>query len=195
VRRSVVPIVTSAAAATVTVLGAVLVVASCGDTGGVREEGIAGTADTASVKAYATPAAGADPVKLVKNDLKVDADIREDLVACSHSGGSYPVNARLGDLTGGGTDMVVNVSTCEDTVGIGSYVYQLRKGKYYNVFVDEQPPVVAEIGEDGELKVTHQVYEPQDPVSNPSGENITSYRWTGTRFREVSSIHHAYKDS
>jgi hypothetical protein len=198
VRRSIVPVT---AAATVTVCGALIAVASCHHSGGVREEGTAST-DSAAVTAYATPSAatGTDPVKLLKKDPKVAPDIREDLVSC---GGrtSYPVETRFGDLTGttsgARTDMVVNVSTCADGVGIGSYVYRLQDGKYRNVFVDEQPPVVAEIS-DGELKVTHQVYEPQDSVSNPSGEDITTYRWTGTRFGEVSFTHRdygAHKDS
>lgn len=190
-RRSIVPVT---AAATVTVCAALIAVASCHHSGGVREEGTANT-DSAAVTAYATPSAasGTDPVKLLKKDRKVAADIREDLVSCG-AHGSYPVEARFGDLTGTSsgapTDMVVNVSTCDD-VGIGSYVYRLQDGKYRNVFVDEQPPVVAEVS-DGELKVTHHVYDPQDSVSNPSGEDITTYRWTGTQFSQVSFTHRDY---
>ena len=37
------------------------------------------------------------------------------------------------------------------------------------------------------------MYEPSDPVSNPSGEDITTYRWTGTQFTEVSFDHHDYR--
>jgi hypothetical protein len=205
VRRSVVPIATATATVAVVLCGVLIAVASCTGSGGVREEGIVRTAASASVRAYATAtttptaaaaaAAAADPVGLVKKDPKVATDIREDLVTCDDSADSYPVDAHFGDLTDSRTDdMVVNVSTCADGVGIGSYVYQLKNGKYDNIFADEQPPVVAEIS-GGELKVTHQVYAPQDPVSNPSGEDITTYRWTGSGFTEISSAHRAYKAS
>lgn len=105
----------------------------------------------------------------------------------------YPVDDRYGDLTGkGAADLVVTVSTCGDGVGIGAYVYRREHGRYVNVFADEQPPVYAEIS-DGALKVTHQVYEPQDAVSNPSGEDVTTYRWNGTRFEETSYSHRDYE--
>ncbi|MFJ5217831.1 hypothetical protein ACIP98_24310 [Streptomyces sp. NPDC088354] len=105
----------------------------------------------------------------------------------------YPVDDRYGDLTGrNAADLVVTVSTCGDGVGIGAYVYRREHGKYVNVFADEQPPVYAEIS-DSSLKVTHQVYEPQDAVSNPSGEDITTYRWNGTRFEETSFSHRDYE--
>lgn len=206
-RRSVVPIATAAGAAAIALCGVLIAIASCTGSGGVREEGIVSTAASASAKAYAThnaksPApssamsaaeATTDPVGLVKADPKVATDIREDLVACGDSADSYPVDTHFGDLTDSRTDdMIVNVSTCADGVGIGSYVYQLKNGTYQNIFADEQPPVVAEIS-GSELKVTHQVYEPQDPVSNPSGEDITTYRWTGSGFTEISSAHRAYK--
>ncbi|MFF3565119.1 hypothetical protein ACFYXS_34265 [Streptomyces sp. NPDC002574] len=164
----------------------------------------------------------ADAVRLVKSDPKVAEDIRARLVACVaassvpgstvRDGGTgtvpaartpvpavqdqeilYPVDDRYGDLTGrGAADLVVTVSTCGDGVGIGAYVYRREHGKYVNVFADEQPPVYAEIS-DGSLKVTHQVYEPQDAVSNPSGEDITTYRWNGTRFDEISFSHRDYE--
>ncbi|MFB7292552.1 hypothetical protein [Actinacidiphila glaucinigra] len=148
--------------------------------------------------------AAADVVHLVKRDPKVARDIRDSLVACpTPSAGvaarpsapvdPYPVDRRSGRLTGkDATDLVVNVSTCADSVGIGSYVYRRVDGGYVNVFADEQPPVFAEIG-DGTLKVTHQVYEPQDAVSNPSGEDVTTYRWNGNRFEEVSFSHRDYE--
>lgn len=148
--------------------------------------------------------AAADVVHLVQRDPKVARDIRDSLVACpapsagaatrpGASADPYPVDRRSGRLTGkGATDLVVNVSTCADSVGIGSYVYRRVDGGYVNVFADEQPPVFAEI-DDGTLKVTHQVYEPQDTVSNPSGEDVTTYRWNGTRFEEVSFSHRDYE--
>jgi hypothetical protein len=146
----------------------------------------------------------ADVVRLVKDDPKVARDIRDSLVACAAPSASavvrpeatvepYPVDRRSGPLTGkDGTDLVVNVSTCADSVGIGSYVYRRVHGRYVNVFADEQPPVFAEIS-DGSLKVTHQVYEPQDAVSNPSGEDVTTYRWNGSRFEEVAFSHRDYE--
>ncbi|MDX3235596.1 hypothetical protein PV392_07845 [Streptomyces sp. ME03-5709C] len=145
-----------------------------------------------------------DVVRLVQRDPKVAPDIRDRLAACpapsaaaesrpAASTGTYPVDGRTGRLTGrDGTDLVVNVSTCADGVGIGSYVYRRVGGAYVNVFTDEQPPVYAEVS-DGALKVTHQVYGPQDAVSNPSGEDVTTYRWDGSRFTEVSSRHRDYE--
>ncbi|MFJ4850849.1 MULTISPECIES: hypothetical protein [unclassified Streptomyces] len=167
-----------------------------------------------------TPVANA--VRLVQSDPKVAEDIRARLVACVAAssvpgstaldatrdgaagsaptvapspapGPLYPVDDRYGDLTGrGADDLVVTVSTCGDGVGIGAYVYRREHGRYVNVFADEQPPVYAEIS-DGALKVTHQVYEPQDAVSNPSGEDITTYRWNGRRFSETSFSHRDYE--
>jgi hypothetical protein len=148
----------------------------------------------------------ADVVRLVEDDPKVTRDIRDSLETCAAPSASaaddarpdpaavpYPVDHRFGRLTGeDGTDLVVNVSTCADSVGLGSDVYRRVGGRYVNVFADEQPPVFAGMG-DGTLKVTHQVYEPQDSVSNPSGEDVTTYRWNGTRFQEISFSHRDYE--
>lgn len=92
-------------------------------------------------------------VHLVKRDPKVARDIRDSLAACpapsagvparpsAASVDPYPVDRRAGRLTGkDATDLVVNVSTCADSVGIGSYVYRRVDGGYVNVFADEQPP-------------------------------------------------------
>lgn len=96
--------------------------------------------------------AAADVVHLVQRDPKVARDIRDSLVACpapsaaaaarpGASADPYPVDRRSGRLTGkDATDLVVNVSTCADSVGIGSYVYRRVDGGYVNVFADEQPP-------------------------------------------------------
>ncbi|MEU1620723.1 hypothetical protein ABZ479_25900 [Streptomyces sp. NPDC005722] len=147
--------------------------------------------------------AAADVVHMVRHDPKVARDIRDGLAACPAQSAvtearpvaaaePYPVDRRAARLTGGqGTDLVVNVSTCADSVGIGSYVYRRVGGAYVNVFTDEQPPVFAEVS-GGVLKVTHQVYAPQDAVSNPSGEDVTTYRWNGSRFEEVSFSHRDY---
>lgn len=163
---------------------------------------------SADVTRAAAPRTAADVVRLVQHDPKVARDIRDSLTACPGqspaaaeaaeaapraSVDAYPVDRRMGRLTGqDATDLVVNVSTCADNVGIGSYVYRRVDGGYVNVFADEQPPVFAEIS-DGALQVTHQVYGPQDPVSNPSGEDVTTYRWNGFRFEKVASSHHDYQ--
>lgn len=202
VRRGVVPAI---AVVTFVVCGALVVVAGCVDPGGVREEGAASSATLASatVTGRSGQAAGASgvrqAVRLVRNDPKVAKDIRDSLQSCDGASASaYPVGDRRADLTGQGrTDLVVNVSTCADGVGVGAYVYRLEHGRYVNVFADERPPVVAGAA-GGRLKVTHQVYEPQDAVSNPSGEDVTTYRWTGGGFTKVSSTHRTYgagKDS
>ena len=94
----------------------------------------------------------------------------------------YPVDVSYGNLTAGSSDdVVVNVLTCGDAVGIGSYVYREEGGSYKNVFKAEEPPVYAEIDR-GDLVVTRQVYEKGDPVSSPSGENVITYRWTTGHF-------------
>lgn len=93
----------------------------------------------------------------------------------------------------GGTaeDVVVNVLTCGDGVGVGSYVYREQNGSYENVFQAEEPPVYAQIDR-GDLVVSKQVYEKGDPVSNPSGENVITYRWNGSRFAQEYFWHNDY---
>jgi hypothetical protein len=94
------------------------------------------------------------------------------------------VDVSYGNLTGGSADdVVVNVLTCGDAMGVGSYVYRDEGGTYENVFKVEEPPVYAEIDR-GDLVVTKQVYEKGDPVSSPSGENVITYHWTSGRFTE-----------
>ncbi|MGC0348973.1 hypothetical protein RKD34_004553 [Streptomyces sp. SAI-218] len=81
--------------------------------------------------------------------------------------------------------------TCADLVGVGSYVYREEDGSYQNVFQTEEPPVYAEIDR-GDLVVTKQVYEKGDPVSDPSGENVITYRWVSGRFAAVYRTHSDY---
>ncbi|CAM5307913.1 hypothetical protein SALBM311S_01573 [Streptomyces alboniger] len=88
-------------------------------------------------------------------------------------------------------DAVVNVLTCGDAVGIGSYVYREQDGSYQNVFKAEEPPVYAEIDR-GDLVVTKQVYEKGDPVSAPSGETVITYHWSGSRFAQTYSSRNDY---
>ncbi|MGV9252955.1 hypothetical protein [Streptomyces sp. NPDC003697] len=166
-----------------------LLTSGCGTGGtGARDEGpahsdrVAGAARTASPSPSDIPRR-VDAVRLIKEDPKVSAAVKRDLKPCVAD--EYPVDVSYGDLTGGaGEDVVINVLTCGDAVGVGSYVYREEDGAYRNVFRVEEPPVYAEIDR-GDLLVTKQVYERGDPVSNPSGEDVITYRWTSGRFTEA----------
>ncbi|MGW5354015.1 hypothetical protein ACWERV_26275 [Streptomyces sp. NPDC004031] len=99
---------------------------------------------------------------------------------------SYPVTVDSGNLTAGdGPDLVVNVTTCGNGLGVAAYVYRMVKGKYQNVFADERPPVYGSV-EDGQLEITHEVYEMNDPLSSPVGQESVTYVWRGGRFVQVS---------
>lgn len=131
-----------------------------------------------------------DAVQLVKDDPAVSAEVKGGLKPCV--GDEYPVDVSYGNLTGStGDDVIVNVLTCGDAVGVGSYVYRESDDGYQNVFKAEEPPVYAEIDR-GDLVVTKQVYEKGDPVSSPSGENVITYRWTSGRFMKEYSWHNDY---
>ncbi|MEV0239639.1 hypothetical protein AB0I06_06810 [Streptomyces sp. NPDC050674] len=185
----------SAALAVPTALA--LLVSGCGSGGtGARDEGPA-HADSVAGAAAATPSAApsqspdtVNAVKLVKDDPKVAPEVKRDLKPCVAD--EYPVDVSYGNLTGGSADdVVVNVLTCGDAVGVGSYVYREQGGSYENVFKAEEPPVYAEIDR-GDLVVTKQVYEKGDPVSSPSGENVITYRWTSGHFAEKYRTHNDY---
>lgn len=89
-------------------------------------------------------------MKLLKADPEVDAGVKRDLKPCV--GDEYPVDVSYGDLTGAKvSDVVINVLTCGDAVGVGAYVYRVAaEGKaaeeaaatqgYVNVFRNETPP-------------------------------------------------------
>ncbi|QOV47699.1 hypothetical protein IPT68_20470 [Streptomyces chromofuscus] len=169
-----------------------LLLSACATGGtGARDEGpahdsLAATAATPAVPASAVPPSRtlsrAEAVKLLLSDPQVSAAVKRDLRPCVAD--EYPVDLSYGDLTGGSVeDVVVNVVTCTDVVGIGSYVYREEGGSYRNVFRAEEPPVYAEIDR-GDLVVTNQVYEKGDPVSSPSGENVITYHWSAGRFTE-----------
>ncbi|KUN78805.1 hypothetical protein [Streptomyces griseoruber] len=188
-----------AAITAVTVLAALaLFVSACATGGtGTRDEGPA-HADAVAGAATMTPSAAptripsrVDAVQLVKADPEVSAEVKGELKPCV--GDEYPVDVSYGDLTGGPvTDIVVNVLTCGDAVGVGSYVYREKDGRYENVFRTEEPPVYAEIDR-GDLVVTKQVYAKGDSVSNPSGENVITYRWTSAEhFVKEFTIHNEY---
>ncbi|MFD9390258.1 hypothetical protein ACFWBB_05820 [Streptomyces sp. NPDC060000] len=173
-----------------------LLVSACGTGGtGARDEGpahadaVAG-ATTSPSSASTAPPDRTDAVRLVKDDPAVSAEVKRELQPCV--GDEYPVDVSYGDLTGGsGNDIIVNVLTCGDVVGVGSYVYRRIDGGYMNVFRAEEPPVYAEMDR-GDLVVTKQVYEKGDPVSDPSGENVITYRWTSGHFVKEYSWHNDY---
>ncbi|MFI1210566.1 hypothetical protein ACH4UV_23515 [Streptomyces sp. NPDC020802] len=182
------------AVAVIAALG--LFVSACGTGGtGARDEGpalsdsAAGSVATPSVSASATPDR-VNAVRLVKADPGVSSAVKRDLKPCV--GDEYPVDVSYGNLTGGSAaDIVINVMTCGDAVGVGSYVYREEDDVYRNVFRAEEPPVYAEIDR-GDLVVTQQVYEKDDPVTYPSGEEVITYHWMTTRFTERARTHNDY---
>ncbi|MFB7657296.1 MULTISPECIES: hypothetical protein [unclassified Streptomyces] len=189
---------TSAAVAVFVALGVCLSGCAAGGTG-TRDEGAA-HADAVGGAAASSPAASpskvpdrVDAVRLVKSDPKVSEEVKHELKPCVAD--EYPVDVSYGELTGGtAEDVVVNVLTCGDAVGVGSYVYREEDGAYQNVFRTEEPPVYAEIDR-GDLVVTKQVYERGDPVSSPSGENVITYRWASGRFSEQYRTHNDYSNA
>ena len=185
------------AAAVLAALGFFAAACATGGTG-ARDEGpahadvVAGAAASPVASPSATPDQ-LDAVQLVKEDPKVSAEVKRELKPCV--GDEYPVDVAYGDLTGGSaSDVVVNVVTCGDAVGMGSYVYHEQDGRYANVFKAEEPPVYAEIDR-GDLVVTQQLYEKGDPVSYPSSEEVITYGWSVTRFVERSRIHNDYSNA
>ncbi|GAQ66836.1 MULTISPECIES: hypothetical protein [Streptomyces] len=191
----------------VTVLAALgLFVSACGTGGtGARDEG---PADNDSLAAgAASPSLSAsvdgdsdgdhpsvdDVVRMVRADPEVSRTVKSDLKPCVAD--EYPVDVTYGNLTGGsGDDLVVNVMTCADAVGVASYVYRSEKGTYRSVFLSEQPPVYAEIDR-GDLMVTRQLYENGDPSSYPSSEEVTTYRWIKDGFVQRSSTRTEYSSA
>ncbi|MEU3982602.1 hypothetical protein AB0F77_21320 [Streptomyces sp. NPDC026672] len=182
------------ALALVAALGVFLASCATGGTG-TRDEGPAHADSVAGAAPSAEPAPSdsyrpVDAVRLIKADPKVSAAVKHDLKPCV--GDEYPVDVSYGDLTGSAVeDIVVNVLTCGDAVGVGAYVYRQRAGRYVNVFRTEESPVYAEIDR-GDLMVTKQVYERGDPVSSPSGENVITYSWTSGHFVQESYHHTDY---
>lgn len=186
----------STAMAGLTALGLLAVGCSTGGTG-TRDEGPAGTQPVAQVTPSVTaPPTGkadrrVDAVQLVKQDPRVSERVRTDLKPCT--GNEYPVDSSYGTLTGGSSaDVVVNVMTCGDSVGVGTYVYRPRSnGTYENVFTMEQPAIYGTIDR-GDLVVTTQVYEKKDAVAYPSGEEVVTYHWAGNRFSEHDRVHNDF---
>lgn len=175
-----------------------LFTASCSTGGtGTRDEGPAGTQPVAQVTPSVTtpstakPTPRIDAVALLKADTKVSERVRTDLKPCT--GDEYPVDTSYGTLTDApSADVVVNVMTCGDSVGVGTYVYRPRgNGTYENVFTVEQPAVYGTIDR-GDLVVTTQVYGQKDAVAYPSGEEVITYHWAGGRFGEQDRVHNDF---
>ncbi|WP_330174338.1 hypothetical protein OG875_12780 [Streptomyces sp. NBC_01498] len=154
---------------------------------GVRDEG---PATLTTVAPSPPPASGFvvvpapdDALTLLRRDPAVNARLKTDLKPCARN--AYPLDVSYGNLTGGTEpDVVINVRTCDDTVGLGTYVYRKAGARpYTNVFAADTPGVYATIDRD-ELVVTRQVYAWSDRVAYPSGEDIATYAWGGTTFTE-----------
>ncbi|MEU9191120.1 hypothetical protein AB0D14_42845 [Streptomyces sp. NPDC048484] len=181
--------------AAITVLG--LSVSACGTGGtGARDEGpaladsVAGSSPAPADVSPSTTPDRVNAVRLVKADAGVSAAVKRDLKPCV--GDDYPVDVSYGKLTGGSVDdVVINVMTCGDAVGVGSYVYREDNGAYRNVFRAEEPPVYAEIDR-GDLVITQQVYGKDDSVTYPSGEEVITYHWKANRFTERTRTHNDY---
>ncbi|MFJ6485496.1 MULTISPECIES: hypothetical protein [unclassified Streptomyces] len=168
------------------------------DGGPARTEAVAkatpsGPAPEDSVSgASGRPLKKVDPVTLLMKDPKVSTEVKRDLKPCS--GKEYPVDVSYGKITGGPVvDIVVNVLSCADALGRGTYVYRSDGTTYENVFADEQPPVYAEIDR-GDLVVTKQVYGKSDTLAYPSGEDVITYRWNGEGFAEQDRVHSEYSN-
>ena len=132
-----------AAGAVLAALG--LLIAACGTGGtGARDEG---PAHAAAVDSGVSPAQSpsdkyrpVDAVTLLKADPAVSATVKRDLKPCN--GDDYPIDVSYGALTGApADDVVVNVLTCADAVGIGSYVYRREGDAYKNVFKSEESQI------------------------------------------------------
>ncbi len=171
-------------------VGLFTVACSSGGTG-VQDEGPAhADAVAKSTPSPAVTESGAaqatetvDAVELIKNDPKVSERVKADLKPCGRD--AYPVDTSYGNLTGGTTpDVVVNVMTCGDAVGLGTYVYRASGDDYENVFAAEEPAVYSAIDR-GDLVVTKQVYAEKDPVAQPSGEEVTTWHWTSGKFTQL----------
>lgn len=180
----------------VAAVGLFAVGCSTGGTG-TRDEGPAGTQPVAqitpdaSAPSPAKPTPRVDAVSLLKRDPKVSERVRTDLKPCT--GNEYPVDTSYGTVTrGSAADVVVNVMTCGDSVGVGTYVYRRQtNGTYQNVFTIEQPAVYGTIDR-GDLVVTTQVYGTKDAVAYPSGEEVITYHWADDRFSETDRVHNDF---
>ncbi|MER6446377.1 hypothetical protein ABT227_14435 [Streptomyces venezuelae] len=192
-------------AGTVVLVGTAVFAVGCATGGtGLRDGGPARTEAVAKATpsgpapeesasaASGRPLKKVDPVGLLMKDPKVSSEVKRDLKPCS--GKEYPVDVSYGRITGSPVvDIVVNVLSCADALGRGTYVYRADGATYENVFSDEQPPVYAEIDR-GDLVVTKQVYGKSDALAFPSGEDVITYRWNGEKFTEQDRVHSEYSN-
>ncbi|MEV5972866.1 hypothetical protein [Streptomyces sp. NPDC051921] len=190
-----------AAVAGLAAVGVLVAGCSTGGTGS-RDEGAA-RSDEAASTAPVTPTPSAslakdgelafekvDPIALLKGDPKIGERVKADLKPCAAD--VYPVDTSYGNLTNSSApDVVVNLMTCGDSVGIGTYVFREENDKYTNVFTAEDAAVYATIDR-GDLIVTKQVYAKGDPVAYPSGEDVITYRWTGNKFTQHDWVHNDF---
>ncbi|WP_171166464.1 hypothetical protein [Streptomyces sp. I05A-00742] len=184
------------ASGAVTALAAVaglLLVGCNASSEGVRKEGPAQPQSAAKAeKPSAAPSASAtrlkvDAAALIKSDPKISDAVKKNFKPCVKD--QYPVDVIYGRMTDGSRDdVVVNILTCADAIGIGSYVYRAKGDSYENVFSSEQSPVYADIDR-GDLTVTTQIYGSGDPVADPSGEDEVTYHWSDGKFRETGRTH------
>ncbi|WP_424215500.1 hypothetical protein ACN20G_14015 [Streptomyces sp. BI20] len=188
---------------TVVLVGTALFAVGCSQGGTGLRDG--GPARSETAKSAPTPGPGAasvpssqgpvkrvDAVALLKADPKVSGAVKRDLKPCA--GKDFPVDVSYGKITDNGTDdVVVNVLSCADAIGVGTYVYRADGGRYVNVFADEQPPVYAEIDR-GALVLTKQVYAKSDALTFPSGEDVITYHWSGEKFTEQDRVHTDYSN-
>lgn len=182
-------------------VGGLMLAGYSGSGQGVRKEGPArtswapGRADSPGSYVHgASPSSTSaklkvDAVALVKKDPKVSEHLKASLKPCSAKSPKkgtkrsqgYPVDVTYGRLTGStASDLVINVMTCSEGFGIGSYVYRKAGGTYENVFMDERLPVYADTVK-GDLRVIKLIYASNDSVCCPSREEVTTYRWADTR--------------
>lgn len=124
-------------------------------------------------------------VSVIRRDPKVSAHVKRGLKPCQ--GELYPVGIGYARATHGQqADLVVNVTSCTDSVGVGAYVYRRSSsGALVNVFSAERPPVWAEF-RNGMLEVTRDVYVGDEPLCCPSGRDIVTYGWQDGVFHEVA---------
>ncbi|WP_223771150.1 hypothetical protein [Streptomyces huiliensis] len=185
------------AGGTVTAFAAVagLLLVGCNTSSeGVRKEGPAQPQSAAKAdQRTATPSTPptrrkVDAAALIKSDPKISDAVKKNFKPCVKN--QYPVDVIYGQLTGGSRDdVIVNILTCGDAIGIGSYVYRAKGDSYENVFSSEQSPVYADIDR-GDLLITSQIYGSADPaVSGPSGEDEVTYHWSDGKFRETGRTH------
>lgn len=130
-----------------------------------------------------------DVIALVRQDPQVGAEVKANLVPCA---GQWPVDIAYGRLTGAdASDVIVNVTSCADGKGLGSYVYrESSSGRYVNVFAEEDDAVYAQIDKSA-LRVDQQIYLEGDEMCCPTGQDVVTYMWRGGKFAEMDRV---YKD-